>query len=117
MLGNNTLIEIPNWCDAKFNSYFPNLKHLSLDNNFIRELNQIRCLHKLKILSLEHNWIALIPANALSELLLLKDLNLLQAGNPVKTIQEFAFNTSSLVSLSLRRCNIHFGKMNASALS
>jgi Leucine-rich repeat (LRR) protein len=83
----------------------------------ISELNQIRCLPKLKILSLERNFIALIPANAFSELLLLKHLNLLQAGNPVKTIQEFAFNTSSLVSLSLRRCNTRFGKMNASVIS
>ena len=116
-LGNNILIEIPNWCDAKLNSYFPNLEHLTLDNNFIRELYQIRCLPKLKILSLGRNMIGLIPTNAFSELLLLKDLNLLQAGNPVKTIQEFAFNISSLVSLSLRRCNIHFGKMNASAIS
>jgi hypothetical protein len=57
------------------------------------ELNQILCLPKLKILSLEHNWIKLIPANAFSELLLLKDLILLQAGNQVKTIQEFEFNT------------------------
>ena len=104
-LGHNRLIEIPNWCDVKFNSYFPNLEYLALDNNLISELNQILCLPKLKILSLEHNWIKLIPANAFSELLLLKDLILLQAGNQVKTIQEFAFNTSSLVSLSLRRCN------------
>jgi hypothetical protein len=93
------------------------LEYLALDNNLISELNQILCLPKLKILSLEHNWIKLIPANAFSELLLLKDLILLQAGNQVKTIQEFAFNTSSLVSLSLRRCNTHFGTMNASAIS
>jgi Leucine-rich repeat (LRR) protein len=90
---------------------------LSLDNNFISELNQVRCLTKLEILSLGHNLIELIPANAFSELVLLKYLNLIQAGNPVKTIQEFAFNTSSIVSLSLSGCNTHFGKMNASAIS
>ena len=116
-LADNKLLEIPNWCDVEFNSYFPHLVSLSLDNNFISELNQIRCLPKLEILSLGHNLIKLIPTNAFSELLLLKHLSLRQAGNPVKTIQEFAFNTSSLVSLSLRRCNTHFGKMNASAIS
>ena len=104
-LADNKLLEIPNWCDVEFNSYFPNLVSLSLDNNFISELNQIRCLPKLEIPSLGHNLIELIPTNAFSELVLLKYLNLIQAGNPVKTIQEFAFNTSSLVSLSLRRCN------------
>ena len=83
---------------------------LSLDNNFISELNQVRCLTKLEILSLGHNLIELIPANAFSELVLLKYLNLIQAGNQVKKIQEFAFNTSSLVSLSLGGCNTHFGK-------
>jgi Leucine-rich repeat (LRR) protein len=46
-------IEIPNWCDVEFNSYFPNLEYLALDNNCISELNQILCLPKLKILSLE----------------------------------------------------------------
>jgi hypothetical protein len=40
---------------------------------------------------LEHNWIKLIPANAFSELLLLKDLILLQAGNQVKTIVSVDF--------------------------
>jgi hypothetical protein len=49
---------------------------MTLDNNFIRELYQIRCLPKLKILSLGRNMIGLIPTNAFSELLLLKDLNL-----------------------------------------
>ena len=116
-LKDNKLLEIPNWCDVKFNTYFPNLMTLSLDNNVISELNQLRCLPKLRILSLERNLIELIPTNAFSELLLLKHLSLRQAGNPVKTIQEFAFNISSLVSLSLRRCNIHFGKMNVSVIS
>jgi hypothetical protein len=68
-------------------------------------------------LSLASNFIELIPTNAFSELLLLKDLNLRQAGKTIKTIQEFAFNISSLVSLSLRSCNIQFGKMNASTIS
>jgi hypothetical protein len=43
-LGHNKLIEIPNWCDVEFNSYFPNLEYLALDNNCISELNQILCL-------------------------------------------------------------------------
>ena len=116
-LADNKLLEIPNWCDVEFNSYFPNLLSLVLDNNFISELYQTRCLPKLRILSLERNLIQLIPTNAFLELLLLTDLNLLQPGNPVKAIQEFAFNISSLVSLSLRSYNIHFGKMNASAIS
>ena len=42
-LGDNKLIEISNWCDVEFNSYFPNLLSLNLDNNFISELSQIRC--------------------------------------------------------------------------
>ena len=63
-LGDNKLIEIPNWCDVNFNSYFPNLLHLSLDNNLISELSQISCLPKLKALSLASNVIELIPTNA-----------------------------------------------------
>ena len=34
-LGGNKLLEIPNWCDVEFNSYFKHLVALSLDNNFI----------------------------------------------------------------------------------
>jgi hypothetical protein len=30
-LGNNILIEIPNWCDAKLNSYFPNYQCAQYD--------------------------------------------------------------------------------------
>ena len=116
-LADNKLLEIPNWCDVEFNSYFPNLLSLALDNHFISELYQTRCLPKLRILSLERNLIQLIPTNAFLELLLLTDLNLLQPGNPVKAIQEFALNISWLVSLSLRSCNIQFGKMNASTIS
>jgi hypothetical protein len=58
-------------------------------NNACRYTNSVQ--FKIRI-SLGRNWIELIPTNAFSELLLLKDLNLRQAGNPVKTIQEFAFS-------------------------
>lgn len=113
-LDNNQLKKIPNWCkDMKRKiSSLPNLLELHLENNLIEDVGKYAflCLPKLLYLYLDNNRVGKIRDNIFSSLSSLQTLRLTSFGKPLKKIDEYAFNSSSLTTLNMEKNGFNFNK-------
>lgn len=117
-LGNNVIIDSPNFCSEHDNeSAFPWLSKLSLSNNRISKLEHFRCLRRLKCLTLDSNPIGVIHSDTFTELKKMKELNIRTVSGPLVIIEERAFDISSLKQLSLRECHFHINRLCTMHLS
>ena len=107
-LQSNALYEIPETCTNN-TSFFPGLQVLVLGQNKISDISPSVCLPNLSGLVLDANPIFVLRKDMFNgdkfpELAYLS-LNAIQ---PVKRIEKFAFRHPKLVALSLMYCNIAF---------
>lgn len=122
LLGNNELIEPPQFCTELENkSAFPNLSRLSFNNNKISDLGQFRCLSRLNFnlklkLILDSNLIGVIHSDTFTELRHLEKFYLIAAGRPLVTIEEGAFNISSLKKYHCKRAIFNFHRLSTRTL-
>ncbi|XP_063446601.1 toll-like receptor 3 [Mytilus trossulus] len=118
-LGYNDISDIPSFCfHDTSNSKMPNLTYLSLAFNSLKNIRPLRCLPRLTELRLEQNLLKRIQTNTFAYLSSLNKLYLMAVGGKnLETLEKGAFNSTSLIHLSLRDCNFHFEKLNHSALA
>ena len=111
-LAHNDLFEVPKLCDNENESLLPLLKMLRLDYNKIKHLTLFKCLPKLQSLALSNNRIVTIHENCFKSLNNLKELNLYKAGNPISKIEDGAFSSDSMETLTLRELHFRFDKLS-----
>ena len=111
-LAHNDLVEVPKLCDNENESLLPLLKMLRLDYNKIKHLTPFKCLPKLQSLTLSNNRIVTIHENCFKSLNNLKELNLYKAGNPISKIEDGAFSSDSMETLTLRELHFRFDKLS-----
>lgn len=110
-LRHNDLVEVPKLCDNENKSLLPFLKMLRLDYNKIKHLTPFKCLPKLQRLAASNNRIVTIPENCFKSLNNLKELILNKAGNPISKIEDGAFSSDSLETLTIRGLHFRFDKL------
>ncbi|CAG2215566.1 unnamed protein product [Mytilus edulis] len=114
-LNNNLLHRVPNWCEDHhiLSSALPDLRVLELSSNSITDIgkNAFLCLPRVEVLNLDGINIGKIRSNIFASMKMLKTLTLSNIGSPLlKKIEDYAFNSSSLISLSMEHTNFHFNK-------
>ncbi|XP_060561169.1 toll-like receptor 2 type-2 [Ruditapes philippinarum] len=106
MIGRNNLRALPDFRinGNASNCFFPQLELLSVKDNDIQEIKSeyLKCLISLRLLTLNGNIITLLPNNFLSALLNINTVQIIIPGTRSLKVEPFAFNSSSLVSLSLQ---------------
>ena len=70
------------------------------------------CLPKLQNLTLSNNRIVTIHENCFKSLNNIKELNLYKAGNPISKIEDGAFSSDSMETLTLRELHFRFDKLS-----
>ncbi|XP_052057701.1 toll-like receptor 13 [Mytilus californianus] len=110
-LDSNFIRDIPVWCGSKNKTMVPNLQKLFLSDNSIAEMDSLsfRCLGNLKILNLDANNFRTLQSNTFSELESLNTLYISE-NTRLKTIEDYAFNVSSLQFLYFTRNHYQFNK-------
>ncbi|XP_052089707.1 toll-like receptor 3 [Mytilus californianus] len=118
-LRSNMLTKVPKWCSKADLSFVPNLQNLTLGNNNIGAFgkNAFRCLPNIQFLNLEGIHTGRLQDNVFSPMPVLKTLLLPRIGNPLKKIGQFAFNSSSLVTLHMNLNFIHFDRTSTKVFS
>ena len=111
-LAHNDLVEVPKLCNNENESLLPLLKTLRLDYNKIKHLTLFKCLPKLQSLTLSNNRIVTIHENCFKSLSNLKELYLYKAGNPISKIEDGAFSSDSMETLTLRELHFRFDKLS-----
>ncbi|XP_076097491.1 toll-like receptor 2 isoform X2 [Mytilus galloprovincialis] len=110
-LNSNFVRDIPVWCGPRNKTMVPNLQKLYLSDNSIAEMDSFsfRCLGNLKILNLDANNFRTLQSNTFSELQSLNTLYISE-NTRLKTIEDYAFNVSSLQFLYFTRNHYQFNK-------
>lgn len=110
-LNSNFVRDIPVWCGPRNKTMVPNLQKLYLSDNSIAEMDNFsfRCLGNLKILNLDANNFRTLQSNTFSELQSLNTLYISE-NTRLKTIEDYAFNVSSLQFLYFTRNHYQFNK-------
>jgi Leucine-rich repeat (LRR) protein len=99
-LAHNDLVEVPKLCDNESESLLPSLKMVRLDDNKIKYLTLFKCLPKLQSLTLSNNRTVTIHENCFKSLNNLKELNLYKAGNPINKIEDGAFSSDCMETMT-----------------
>ncbi|XP_052078325.1 toll-like receptor 13 isoform X1 [Mytilus californianus] len=109
-MSSNLLPRVPTFCGRNDTSYFPNLDTIILSRNNIGFLGpkSFRCLPRLSTIYLDYTNIGKLQDNIFSSLPSLRTLHLLGIGNPLRSITQNAFNSSSLETLNLKASHFHF---------
>ncbi|VDI39100.1 Hypothetical predicted protein [Mytilus galloprovincialis] len=121
-LDNNLLPTVPDWCvQAKRNtSAVQYLVYLDLSYNSIGYIkdDSLGCLPKLEMLVLNGNPIGRIYNNIFTNNPILYTVRISKIGYPLRKIDDFAFNSSSLSNLNMQETNFHFdlGNFNPTSI-
>ena len=110
----NSLTSIPRFCDNFGKSLVPYLDRLRLSKNPFTFFGQrsFDCLPNIRVLHLNGFNVGKIQNNMFVNMPVLTTLNMRKFGNPLKKIEKFAFNISSLQKLVLSENNFHFDGHN-----
>ncbi|CAC5362076.1 unnamed protein product [Mytilus coruscus] len=116
-LNNNLLPRVPNWCEDHhiLSSALPDLRVLELSSNSITDIgkNAFLCLPRVGVLNLDGINIGKIRSNIFASMKMLKTLKLSNKGSPLlKKIEDYAFNSSSLISLTMEHTNFNKDRFN-----
>ncbi|XP_071142118.1 toll-like receptor 13 [Mytilus edulis] len=114
-LNNNLLLRVPNWCEDHhiLSSALPDLRVIEISSNSITDIgkNAFLCLPRVEVLNLDGINIGKIRSNIFASMKMLKTFTLSNIGSSLfKKIEDYAFNSSSLISLSMEHTNFHFNK-------
>ncbi|XP_060561046.1 toll-like receptor 2 type-2 [Ruditapes philippinarum] len=105
-IGKNNLRTLPDFRinGNESNCFLPRLVLLSADDNDIEEISSesLKCLRHLRVLNINGNLIHILPNNFLSPLLNIHTLEIMLPSTRGLIVEPFAFNSSSLVSLTLQ---------------
>ncbi|XP_060561167.1 toll-like receptor 13 [Ruditapes philippinarum] len=105
-ISRNTLRTLPDFRinGNESNCFFPQLDFLNVKDNDIQEIKSehLKCLNRLRVLNLNGNIISVLPNNFLSALLNIQTVQIMLPGTRSLIVEPFAFNSSSLKSLSLQ---------------
>ncbi|XP_052071166.1 toll-like receptor 3 [Mytilus californianus] len=111
-LNENLLPKVPEWCtkDIRGVSLVNKLESLDLSDNNIGDIRiqAFLCLQNLKKLLLNRIPIKRIRSNIFVSMPVLYSVQLSKIGFPLKKIDDYAFNSSSLSSLRMDVANFHF---------
>ncbi|XP_050409738.1 toll-like receptor 13 [Patella vulgata] len=106
-LNDNVMRQLPQFCDTSDNSYFPNLRFLTMMNNSIDNIdeNHIKCLKKLNKLSLDFNSLNVLQRGTFHSLQSLNWLSIAsqRSSKSAFKIQGGAFNNSNIFTLYLHQ--------------
>jgi hypothetical protein len=109
-IDHNNLREVPNFCSENGSSLAHHLRELHIVNNRVQVLktNDFQCAVRIQFLYISNNPLREIQNNVFAPLTKLSSLTI-QPGRPtLKHIQSYAFNASSLKSLSLSDAQFKF---------
>ena len=109
-IDNNNLKEVPSFCSENGSSLAHHLRELSILNNRLQVLktNDFQCAVRIQFLYISNNPLREIQNNVFAPLKRLSSLTIIPSRHTLKHIQSYAFNASSLKSLSLADAHFKF---------
>ncbi|XP_076453834.1 toll-like receptor 2 [Babylonia areolata] len=112
----NALSKFPVTCDREGKTLYPVLTILDLNFNSISEISESVCFPSLTVLSLSFNMFDIFYKNmfSLQWFPVLNNLSLTQMRVKITEIQEFTFNNSNLIDISMAQNNIDFSSATVS---
>ena len=110
LIDNNNLKEVPSFCSENGSSLAHRLRGLSILNNRVQVLktNDFQCAVRIQFLYISNNPLREIQNNVFAPLTKLSILTIIPSRHTLKHIQSYAFNASSLKSLSLSDAHFKF---------
>lgn len=111
-LDHNRIEETPNFCDVNNESYIPKINKLDLNENYVAQIHirTFSCLPKLQTLKLNGIPIRKLKSNIFANLKILKIIWLNDLAN-LEFIEDFAFNCTSCLKLSISNNKIQFHRI------
>ena len=112
-LDHNRIEEIPNFCDVNNESYIPKLDNLVLNKNYVARIHiqTFNCLPKLQTIKLKGIPILRLRSNIFANLHILKSIWLNDLTD-LEFIEDFAFNCTSCLKLSISNNKIQFHRID-----
>ena len=109
-IDHNNLREVPNFCSENGSSLAHHLRELHIVNNRVQVLktNDFQCAVRIRRLCIWKNPLREIQNNVFAPLNRLSSLTIIPSRHTLKHIQSYAFNASSLKSLSLSDAHFKF---------